>query len=129
MSKKINVNELAVTIQLSLQKYSQEVAEGLKEETRKVAKKTVKRLKDTSPKRTGEYAKGWTSKVEYEGADEIRIKVRNRKKPQLTQLLENGHKIKIGGQVKGGVKAYPHIRQAEEDAKKELLSKVEEIVK
>ena len=125
MSKKINVNELAVTIQLSLQKYSQEVAEGLKEETRKVAKKTVKRLKDTSPKRTGEYAKGWTSKVEYEGADEIRIKVRNRKKPQLTHILEHGHAKATGGRVAGR----PHIRPAEQEAEKELLSKVEEIVK
>ena len=90
-----------------------------------MAQKTVKRLKDTSPKRTGEYAKGWTSKVEYEGADEIRVKVRNRKKPQLTHILEHGHAKATGGRVAGR----PHIRPAEQEAEKELLSKVEEIAK
>lgn len=125
MAIKIKADELAIEIQRTLKDYSAEVAEGLKKETRRVAKKTVARLKSTSPKKSGEYASGWGSVTEFESADEIRIAVRNRKKPQLTHLLENGHAIATGGRVAG----IPHIRPADEAAQTELIKGVEDAIK
>ena len=47
-----------------LQDYSVEVAKAAEEAVTEVSKEATKKLRQTSPKRKGRYAKGWTSKVE-----------------------------------------------------------------
>ena len=80
-----------------------------KDAAKKAANDTMKRLKRTSPKRKGNYAKGW--KVTYQDGAYI---VHNSKLPGYTQLLEKGHDVVVGGQKVGTAPAQPHIKPAEE---------------
>lgn len=119
-----SINEMAIEIEAALKEYSDDVAEDIKKEVKQVAKETVDELKSTSPKKTGDYGKGWASKVAYEDRENIRVTVYNKKKGQLTHLLENGHAIKNGtGRVYGRTRQFPHIGQAEEHAAKKLQNK------
>ena len=63
MARKIRLQELEIEIVKELKDYSDEVAEGIKKAVKDVAKETVRTLKTTSPRDTGEFARGWTSKV------------------------------------------------------------------
>lgn len=125
MARKIPLQELEIAIERELAQYSEDVAEGLKREIKAVAKETVAELKSTSPRDTGEYARGWTYKVEFENAQDIRVRIRNRTKPQLTHLLEYGHAKTNGGRVQGK----PHIRPAEQRAEKKLDGAVKVVVR
>lgn len=125
MARKIPLQELEIAIERELAQYSEDVAEGLKREIKAVAKETVTELKSTSPRDTGEYARGWTYKVEFENAQDIRVRIRNRTKPQLTHLLEYGHAKTNGGRVQGK----PHIRPAEQRAEKKLDGAVKVVVR
>lgn len=125
MDRKIPLQELEIAIVKELSEYSEEVTEGIKREVKSVAKEAVRTLKSTSPRDTGEYAQGWASKVEYESAEDIRVRIYNRKKPQLTHLLENGHAKVNGGRVDGK----PHIGPAEQQIENKLQNGVKVVVK
>lgn len=127
MARKIPLNELEVEIVKELKAYSDEVAEGIKKAVNDVAKETVRTLKTTSPRslRGGKYARGWTLKVEFESPEDIRVRISNRTKPQLTHLLENGH-VKVNG---GRVDGRPHIRPAEQAAADKLVGAVKVVIK
>ena len=125
MGKKISLDELSVELKKELKEYSQKIADQIKEGASKVAKECCEEIRDTSPIKTGAYKKGWKAKVVYENQENIRIVVHNAAKPELTQLLENGHAKVNGGRVEGT----PHIGPAEERAKQRFLRKVEEAVK
>lgn len=125
MARRIPLQELEIAIERELAQYSEDVAEGLKREIKAVAKETVTELKSTSPRDTGEYARGWTYKVEFENVQDIRVRIRNRTKPQLTHLLEYGHAKTGGGRVQGK----PHIRPAEQRAEKKLDGAVKVVVR
>ena len=125
MARKIPLQKLEITIQKDLAAYSDEVAEGIRKEVKEVAKETVAALKTTSPRDTGEYARGWSYRVEFESREDIRVRVYNRTEPQLTHLLEYGHAKTNGGRVEGR----PHIRPAEQEAEKKLEGAVKVVVK
>lgn len=97
----ISIDDLADTLAEDLAAYSQEVTDDLKREVKQVAKEMVSELKATSPHASGDYAKGWGVTTEHESAQDIRLRVLNRKKPQLTHLLEHGHAKVTGGRVEG----------------------------
>ena len=108
----INVSQLSQKITEQMDFVLPAAREGLKKIIKKAAAQGVKELKETSPVRTGQYASGWTSKME-EGEDgTASVIVYNSKKPWLTHLLENGHLIKKTG---GRTKAFPHIYPAQEN--------------
>lgn len=119
------VNDLADAIARELEEYNQEVTESLKEEIKQVAKEVASEIKQKSPENSGEYKKGWKVRVEYEDPDDIRIRIYNSKKPQLTHLLEHGHANQNGGRMEGN----PHIGPAEQNAEKKLSQKVKVVVK
>lgn len=125
MARKIPLQELEITIQKELAAYSDEVAEDIRKEVKEVAKETVTTLKATSPRATGEYARGWSYRVEFESREDIRVRIYNRTEPQLTHLLEYGHAKTNGGRVEGR----PHIRPAEQEAEKKLEGAVKVVVK
>lgn len=125
MAKNIPLSELADEVEKALAEYSQDVADGIKSEVKQVAKEAVQTLKATSPKKTGEYAGGWKVKTEYEGDDDIRVRVYNSKKPQLTHLLENGHAKQSGGRVEG----HPHIAPVERQISEKLEERVKVVAK
>lgn len=103
--------------------YSQEVTEQVKQDAEAVAKETVQKLRNDSPKKTGKYRRGWKVKKMFENANEVRFRVYNTRY-QLTHLLEKGHAKKGGGRVR----AYVHIRPAELWAQKEFVKRVKKAV-
>lgn len=112
--------DLSKEIAKALTEFTQEVTEGLEKAKKHVAKDTVTDLKRTSPKQSGDYAKGWTTK-KVKNAEVIH----NRLKPQITHLLENGHAKRGGGRVPG----IPHIRPAEQRAIDEYVKQVEKVIR
>ena len=82
--------------------------EATEEDIQATADSVVKDLRDTSPKQTGKYAKGWTSDMHHAADGSPYVSVHNTKKPGLTHLLEHGH----GGPHPA--KAHPHIEAAYE---------------
>jgi len=85
----IKIKNLAYEISKALEEYTTEVEEKLDDVKKEVANETVKLLKQTSPKKTGDYARGWARKRV--GTAEV---VHNRTDYQLTHLLEYGHATK-----------------------------------
>lgn len=122
---KVTIDGLADAVAKELADYSQDVTDGVKKEVKQVAKEMTQRLKQTSPKDTGKYAAGWREKTEFENAEDIRERVYNAKKPQITHLLEYGHAKQNGGRVEGK----PHIRPAEQEAEKKLTNGVKVVVR
>ena len=122
----INIDQLAAEIARELSKYSQEIVEKINISSEKVGKAAVKQLRQTSPKRTGKYAKSWTMTTEKEFGQPHR-RIIHAKAPhyRLTHLLEHGH-AKVGG---GRVEGRPHIRPAEEMVIQEFVSEVEKAIR
>ena len=116
----IKVDELAGEIVLAIQAYTEDVSEAIDQAARDTAKAMAKDLRETSPKDTGEYAKGWTHRKEAPGS----YRVYNKKKPQLTHLLEHGHAKRGGGRVEGR----PHIKPAVDRHIPQFEKKVHTIV-
>jgi uncharacterized protein YjbJ (UPF0337 family) len=118
--RKVDISGLADAVLEELEDYDQDVTDMLKDEVKKAAKETVAEIKETAPKLTGDYRKGWKSKVQYETADDIRMTVYNATEYPLTHLLEHGH-AKAGG---GRVAAIPHLKPAEEHLAEKLEDRV-----
>ena len=79
---------------------------------------TVKyEVKANAPVRTGQYKKGWAVKKQKETANSLELVVHNKKRYQLTHLLEKGHAKRGGGRVR----AFPHIAPAEQADNNEVL--------
>ena len=122
---KVSIDGLADAVAKELADYSQDVADGVKKEVKQVAKEMVQELKRTSPRDSGDYAAGWREKTEFESTEDIRERVYNAKKPQLTHLLEHGHAKQNGGRVNGK----PHIGPAEQEAEQKLTHAVKVVVR
>lgn len=116
----VSVNDLSKEIAKALETYTNEVTEGMEEAKVEVAKETVKELKSTSPKLTGDYAKGWARKKV--GNAQI---VHNRTDYQLTHLLEKSHVQRDGSRSTPS----PHIEPAEEQAIREYLERTEKVIR
>ena len=129
-SRKVSVDGLADAIIEELRAYDQDVTDGLKKEVQDAGTLCRKELKSTSPKLTGDYAKGWRKKTAFESQSDIRVQVYNATDYQLTHLLEHGHAL-VGknGKVLGTVGAIPHIGPAEQKAESQLMKKVKIVVK
>ena len=112
----IRVDELADAVAEALGEYRDDVAEELKASVKDAAKVIVEELKKTSPKDTGDYAKGWRSTTAFESDSDIRVQVHNKTDYQLTHLLEDGFAHVAGGRVQG----QPHIGPAADNASERL---------
>lgn len=87
-------NEIERTINAAMRECIQENEEVLEQRAADAGKQAVKMLRQESRKRSGKYAKGWTSKTERATIDSgVEVTVHNRVY-QLTHLLEKDHKIK-----------------------------------
>lgn len=99
--------------------YTNELDEDVKKAAQEAADETVDLLKSTSPKDRPEYYKGWGRNTRKSG-----VVVRNKDYPGLTHILEKGHVTRSGSRVEG----QPHIKPAEEFAKKRFNELIEEKV-
>lgn len=104
-----------------LDEYGDEVKEVARKNEDKSGRATAKDLRNTSPKRDGDYAGGWTSKR----VDADTVTVYNSKMPGLTHLLEKGHLIKNKKGEFGRAPAHPHIAPVEAKQIEQYVSNVE----
>lgn len=107
-----------------LNEYSNDIQEAITNEAQIIAKQGVSDLKNTSPKRTGKYARGWRVKTE-KGKGYIECIIHNATDYQLTHLLEKPHLKRNGGFTT----PKPHIKPVEEKVVKEYELNVENIIK
>lgn len=124
MATTIKSSDLQKAIMQGLSDYRDEVMEGVRESIKDQAKTDVRELKQDSPRKSGEYAKGWAQKVLKDNSSTYDVVIYNKKKPGLTHLLENGHAKVNGGFVPG----VQHIKPVEEKSNEDLMKKVEEII-
>lgn len=118
----------SIEIQITkvLDEYTDEVVKVTNKAIQKVSRQAVQKLKGSSPRRTGEYASGWTSKVVETSYGGIQVRtIYNAKKPGLTQLLEKGHVIKNKKGTWGRTSAHVHIKPVEEWANNALEAEIE----
>lgn len=90
-----------------------------------VAKEAASKLKNTSPKKTGSYARGWGVHRERGSGGINTVTVRNKTDYQLTHLLENGHIIRNKKGEYGRTNGIRHIAPVEEWANSELPMEIE----
>ena len=107
-----------------LQDYSVEVAKAAEEAVTEVSREATKKLRQTSPRRHGKYAKGWASKVEKTATTAEATVYGKTGTYQLAHLLENGHAKRGGGRTAPIV----HIKPVEEWAISEVEKRIREKV-
>ncbi len=107
-----------------LQDYSVEVSKAAAEAVQEVTKEATKKLRQTSPKRSGKYGKGWASKVEKTATTAEATVYGKTGTYQLAHLLENGHAKRGGGRVNGNT----HIKPVEDWAISEVEKRIREKV-
>lgn len=109
---------------MSFTEYDQNVADEIKTIVDDVAQEGVDELKQSSPKLTGSYRRGWRKKQTYADTRTKRNTVFNKTDYQLTHLLEYGHASRNGGRVNPRV----HIKPVEEKMVTELQERIEKVV-
>lgn len=120
---------IAVQIQKILDEYNEDVKQAANQSIEKVAKEGVSKLRATSPKRKGKYARGWGLKREGGIGGIITVIIHNKTAYQLTHLLERGHVIRNKKGIYGRAPAHPHIKPVEEWAINELPAEIERELK
>ena len=118
--------DIGAAIMKELQNYSNDVVEKVNTSSKEYANKLKKELQGNSPKKTGDYKKGWRVKQVYKSHTLSQYVVHNATDYQLTHLLEFGHAIN-GGTKRA--KAIPHIAPAEEKIVNEFLAEVEKAIR
>lgn len=112
----------SVTAQMKelMDQVDKDVKNSAKRNIDRVSKESVQKLKNTSPVKTGSYAKGWGVKR----MGDMDVVVHNRTDYQLTHLLENGHVIRNKKGTYGRTHGIKHIKPVEEWAVDELPRRI-----
>lgn len=108
-----------------LEQYEGDVKDAWNNGANMTAKESVLKLRNTSPKRTGSYARGWSVKRERARGGLSDFIVHNSKHYQLTHLLENGHVIRNKKGTYGRTRGIKHIAPVEDWAVNELPNEIE----
>lgn len=111
-----------------LQEYEGATIETMKKAVDNASKKAVSKLKSTSPRMTGAYARDWAAKKTNLTGNKWAYEktVYNRKHYRLTHLLEKGHKVVGAKNGRTWVNAREHIAQAEQEAVNDLIKEITE---
>ena len=111
-----------------LDEYSLDIQEAITEEAQIVAKEGVATLKNTSPKHTGKYRKGWRLKTT-KGRGYVECIIHNATDYRLTHLLERPHVIRNQSGTWGISTPKVHIAPVNDKCVKEFENEVERIIK
>lgn len=118
------MKDITIEIEKAIKDYTADVEKGISSVIEKDVAAAVQELKANSPKRSGEYAKGWASQKEGR-IGEIKMTIYNKDRPQLTHLLEFGHAKRNGGRVA----AIPHIKSVEQRLNEQIVNDIENVIK
>lgn len=135
-ARKVKIDDISNEINKIMKEYSSDVTSVMMKDIDSVARQTVNKVKEKAPVRKGTtnrhykgsgksyppgtYKKSWGSKVTEQSATRKNRTVYSKGQGSLTHLLENGHASRYGGRVK----AIPHIKEAEEYAVNELVTRL-----
>ena len=113
MAKVTTLEKLHSDIMKILEEYADDVERKSDECVRKVAQKGALALKRESPKKSGDYSRGWTYRLENKRTG-CEATLYNADRPGLAHLLEYGHETRNGtGRTYDPTPAYPHIQKVE----------------
>lgn len=124
MSKVINGGDLQIVVNSILNAYSDDIKETITKSAIDVAEEGRDKLRSSSPKRTGDYRRGWRIKKKI-GNSFVHCTIHNATNYQLTHLLEKEHKARDGSIMKPKV----HIQPVEEFVQKEYADRIEKAIK
>ncbi len=116
-----SIDDMTDEIMKGLQEYADLADTAMKKAVRKTATSVKNEISANAPKRTGKYAKSWTTKKVKENSHSLEITVHSKDRYQIAHLLEHGHAKRGGGRVAGK----PHIAPAEENGADLLESLIE----
>ena len=121
---KVSVDGLEDAVRAELEQYASEVQEEVDSAVVRVARRCLAQIRRNSPKKTGDYRKGWRLRT-----DKTRLSIseiiHNATDWQFIHLLEFGHQKASGGRVEGE----PHVEPAEQQAERELLTEITDILR
>lgn len=124
---KTSAFNFAEVVERFVKNYSFDVLDDVFEAVDEVSKETVTRLRQASRDQfgSGDYAKGWTRKVE-KGRLQVYATVYGKKPTYaLAHLLESGHVTRNGtGRTYKPTPAYPHIQEVNDWAQDEALDRI-----
>ena len=124
---KVGVLNLEREVNALIKTYGDAVTDAmLKKVLPEVGKDTVTMLKNTSPERTGKYARDWAlDNVQVLRGTFAKTVVYNKKHYRLTHLLEFPHAKRGGGRTSEGHGQETHIYPAQEYAEHRLMELAE----
>ncbi|MDO5799114.1 MAG: HK97 gp10 family phage protein [Eubacteriales bacterium] len=123
MGSSIQIDDLADEINRLVSDYGDHCAETTKDCVRKVAKKTLQRIKQEAPKKTGKYKKGWKKTTVKENSSCLVVAIHDTKY-SLVHLLEKGHQKRGGGRVPPIEHVAPAEQAAIAELEQEIISKI-----
>ena len=116
MAKKVKIEGLADAVMKELDDYAEVVDTDMRKAVTKAGQTVRKDIMAGARKRSGDYAKSWTTKKTKQTSRSLEITVHSRNRYQLAHLLEHGHAKRGGGRTR----AFPHIAPAEENGIRQL---------
>lgn len=119
-----SAGDFAEVVQKYLNEYGDECSDAVVDVIPKVAKDAAKKLQGSSPKRTGKYAKGWTSKVQKSRTGVTAYIYGKSPTYRLAHLLEFGHAKRNGGRVAGNTHIAPVEAWAIDEATEQITEKI-----
>jgi hypothetical protein len=122
MAKKTSIDKLSAAIHDILEYYGEDVNKNVGDVVKRVAQKGAQAVKSAARSTfggTGEYASGWTSRIET-GRLSTQGIIYQSTVPGLPHLLENGHANRGGGRTPGR----PHIKPVEDEIVREFITEV-----
>ena len=121
----VSVERMAEEIAKMLTEYEAAIVKNVDASGKAVADKGAKQLRQTSPKRTGKYAKSWgVTREDSSFGENAKYIIHNKKHYRVAHLLEHGHVMANGKRTK----AIPHIKPVEEQVIREYEKKVREAI-
>ena len=120
-----SIDDMAAEIMRGLTEYADLADSAMKAAVKKTATSVKKEISANAPKRTGRYAKSWTTKKTKENSHSLEMTVHSKNRYQIAHLLEHGHAKRGGGRVA----AIPHIAPAESNGEVLLTELIEKALK
>ena len=121
----VSLERMEDEIAKMLTEYEAAIVKNVDASGKAVADKGAKQLRQTSPKRTGKYAKSWgVTREDSSFGENAKYIIHNKKHYRVAHLLEHGHVMANGKRTK----AIPHIKPVEEQVIREYEKKVREAI-